>query len=98
MAGNIVFKLGGDMPITREDIQAHYDYHNITQLDDLHTADYRELVSGHAFFFQDTSGNLRHTLSEEILATNKEQLDVLIEQLQEFKNIMNDVPEWLSDK
>ncbi len=86
------------MPITREDIQSHYDYHNITQLDDLHTADYRELVSGHAFFFQDTGGNLRHTLSEEILATNKEQLDVLIEQLQAFRKIMNDVPEWLSEK
>ncbi len=86
------------MPITREDIQAHYDYHNITQIDDLHTHEYRELVNGHAFFFQDSGGSLRHTLSEEILATNKEQLDVLIEQLREFRDIMNDAPEWLSEK
>lgn len=98
MAGNIIFKLGGNMPITQEDRQAHYDYHNITQIDDLHAHEYRELVNGHAFFFQDSGGSLRHTLSEEILATNKEQLDVLIEQLREFREIMNDAPEWLSEK
>ncbi|MDC9616174.1 hypothetical protein PSI19_20425 [Xenorhabdus khoisanae] len=86
------------MPMTQQDIIEHYDYHGITQLDDLHTAEYRQLVNGRAFFFQDTSGNLRHTLTEEILATNKEQLDVLIEQLKEFREIMNDTPDWMSEK
>ncbi|WP_279625664.1 hypothetical protein [Xenorhabdus ishibashii] len=38
------------------------------------------------------------TFSEEILATNKEQLDVLIEQLQAFREIMNDAPDWMSEK
>ncbi|PHM69316.1 hypothetical protein [Xenorhabdus sp. KJ12.1] len=86
------------MPITQEDIRKHYDYYGITQLDDLHTSEYRQLVNGHAFFFQDSGGSLRHTFSEEILATNKEQLDVLIEQLQAFREIMNEASEWQSDK
>ncbi|MBD2800333.1 hypothetical protein ID854_07655 [Xenorhabdus sp. M] len=86
------------MPITQQDIINHYDYYGITQLDDLHTSEYRQLVNNHAFFFQDTSGNLRHTFSEEILATNKEQLDVLIEQLQVFRENMSDTPDWMSDK
>ncbi|PHM39245.1 MULTISPECIES: hypothetical protein [Xenorhabdus] len=86
------------MPITQEDIREHYDYYGITQLDDLHTSEYRQLVNGHAFFFQDSGGSLRHTFSEEILATNKEQLDVLIEQLQAFREIMNDAPDWMSEK
>ncbi|KMJ45066.1 hypothetical protein AB204_11110 [Xenorhabdus khoisanae] len=86
------------MPITQQDIIEHYDYHGITQLDDLHTADYRQLVNNHAFFFQDTGGSLRHTFSEEILATNKEQLDVLIEQLKEFRENMSDTPDFMSEK
>ncbi|CDG99952.1 hypothetical protein [Xenorhabdus bovienii] len=45
------------MPITQQDIIEHYDYHGITQLDDLHTVEYRQLVNNHAFFFQDIGGN-----------------------------------------
>lgn len=85
------------MPITQKDILEHRDQHQIPDLDTLHTAEYRKLVDNFAFIFMG-NGNLRHTLSEEILATNREQLDVLIEKLQEFRERMDEAPEWMSEK
>ncbi|MDE9554156.1 hypothetical protein KKJ06_01560 [Xenorhabdus bovienii] len=62
-------------------------------LSDLSPEQYRELVNKEAFFFVDHHNCLRHQFSSEIMATNKQQIDILIEQLQALKETMNDAPE-----
>lgn len=39
-----------------------------------------------------------HTLSNQVIAKNTEQLDVIIEQLQEIRMKMSNPPKWLSEK
>ncbi|MDU1368268.1 MAG: hypothetical protein E6927_25940 [Klebsiella michiganensis] len=49
-------------------------------------------------FWIDHHDFVRSTLSEEIFATNREQLDALIEHLQEYRNQMPTPPGWMSEK
>lgn len=43
--------------------------------------DYRDMSRREVFFYVDHNGFLRHQFSGEVLAASKEQLDILIEQL-----------------
>lgn len=76
------------MPITVQDIKEHHDNYGITDMSTMHTGHYRQLLQEGAFFWIDHHDFVRSTLSDEILATNREQLDALIEHLQEYRDRM----------
>ncbi len=63
------------------------------RLSDISPRQYRELVEKEAFFFVDHHDCLRHQFSGEIMATDKQQIDILIKQLQALKETINDAPE-----
>lgn len=86
------------MPITLEDIKAHREYYDIEDIVTMHTSEYRELLKREPYLFIESHGFVQHVISAEIIATNTEQLDVLIEQLQEFRKEMPKPLEWLSEK
>lgn len=86
------------MPVTLQDIKEHHDYYGIADICTTHTTDYRQLLKDGAFLWIDSHDFVRSTFSEEILATNREQLDALIEHLQEYRIRMPKPPEWMSEK
>lgn len=86
------------MPITVQDIKEHHDNYGITDIGTMHTSHYRQLLQEGAFFWIDHHDFVRSTLSDEILATNREQLDAMIEHLQEYRARMPKPPEWMSEK
>lgn len=86
------------MPITIQEIKEHYDQFGLHDLSSMPTSDYRQALDNGAMFWIDHHDFVRSTLSEEILATNCEQLDVLIEHLQEYRSRMPVPPEWMSEK
>ena len=52
------------------------------------TAEYKQSLADGAFFWIDHHDFVRSTLSEEILATNREQLDAMIDYLQIYRDNM----------
>ncbi|MCK2178584.1 hypothetical protein MUN35_02555 [Hafnia paralvei] len=86
------------MPITIDDIKAHKEQFDLGDIDTMHTADYRKSLEDGAFFWIDHHEFVRSTFSEEIFATNREQLDAMIEHLKKYRDIMPNTPEWMSDK
>lgn len=86
------------MPITSQEIKDYHDQYGIEDLGTMHTAVYRQLLNDGAFFWIDHHDFVRSTLSEEILATNREQLNALIEHLQQYRDRMPSPPEWMSEK
>lgn len=86
------------MPITLKDIKDHKEQFGIDDLGSVHTSEYRRALDEGAFFWIDHHDFIRSTFSEEIIATNTEQLDALIEYLREFRDRMPEPPEWLSEK
>ena len=77
------------MPITIQDIKAHKDQFGLHDLDTMSTEEYRKSLSDGAFFWIDHHDFVRSTLSEEILTTNREQLETLIEYLQSISDKMS---------
>ncbi|MDY4375036.1 hypothetical protein [Pectobacterium carotovorum] len=53
-------------------------------------SDYRDMVNREAFFFVDHNGFLRSQFSGEILAASKEHIDILIEQLQKQRKLLDE--------
>ncbi|TKU97446.1 hypothetical protein, partial [Citrobacter sp. wls620] len=51
-----------------------------------------------AFFWDDPSGCIMHTLSGERIVTNTEQLDALLEHLEGYRRLLPEPPEWMSEK
>ena len=86
------------MPITVQEIKEHKDQYGIDDIGGMHTTEYRRVLSDGAFFWIDHHDFVRSTLSEEILATNREQLDAMIEHLQEYRDRMPEPPKWMSEK
>ncbi|HGH5396619.1 TPA: hypothetical protein ACJI3N_003154 [Raoultella planticola] len=86
------------MPITIQDIKEHYDQYGLHDMSAMPTAEYRQVLKNGALFWIDHHDFVRSTLSEEILATNREQLDAMIEHLQEYRNKMSTPPDWMSEK
>ena len=59
--------------------------------------EYQEMVNREAFFFVDHNGFLRSQFSGEILAANKKQLDIIIEQLKTTRHHLNDAMKRVED-
>ncbi|HIB9515750.1 TPA: hypothetical protein ACWYJY_005350, partial [Klebsiella pneumoniae] len=78
----------GDMPITFQDIKEHYEQYGLRDISDMSTAEYKQSLADGAFFWIDHHDFVRSTLSEEILATNREQLDAMIDYLQIYRDNM----------
>ncbi|WP_213786393.1 hypothetical protein [Citrobacter portucalensis] len=86
------------MPITFQDIKEHYELYALRDINEMSTAEYKQALTDGAFFWIDHHDFVRSTLSEEILATNLEQLEAIIEHLQEYRNKMSSPPDWMSEK
>ncbi|MEW5237343.1 hypothetical protein ACV8SH_12285 [Citrobacter portucalensis] len=86
------------MPITFQDIKEHYELYALRDISEMSTAEYKQALTDGAFFWIDHHDFVRSTLSEEILATNLEQLDAMIEHLHEYRNKMSSPPDWMSEK
>ena len=76
------------MPVTIQDIKEHYDQYGLHDMSAMPTAEYRQVLKNGALFWIDHHDFVRSTLSDEILATNKEQLDAIIEHLQQYRDRM----------
>lgn len=80
-----------------KEIKEHHDYYGITDMSTMHTTHYRQLLKDGAFFGIDHHDFVRSTFSEEIFATNREQLDAMIEHLQDYREKMTTPPDWMSE-
>lgn len=76
------------MPITFQDIKEHYEMYALRDISEMSTAEYKQALTDGAFFWIDHHDFVRSTLSEEILATNLEQFDLLIEYLKSYRERM----------
>ncbi|ENE4180959.1 hypothetical protein ABNH39_001994 [Enterobacter kobei] len=85
------------MPITVQEIKEYYDQFGLHDLSSMPTSDYRQALDNGAMFWMDHHDFVRSTLSDEILATNKEQLEALIEHLYRYKDRMPSPPRWIGD-
>ncbi|APP20779.1 TPA: hypothetical protein UL581_002132 [Klebsiella pneumoniae] len=86
------------MPITIQEIKEHHDQFGLHDMSAMPTAEYRQALKDGALFWIDHHDFVRSTLSEEIFATNREQLDAMIEHLQEYRSQMPTPPGWMSEK
>lgn len=84
------------MPITFQDIKEHYELYALRDISEMSTAEYKQALTDGAFFWIDHHDFVRSTLSEEILATNLEQLDAMIEHLHEYRNKMSTLPDLMN--
>lgn len=76
------------MPITVEEIKAHHEQYDIGDLETMDADEYRMLLANEALIWMDHHEFVRSTLSDEILATNREQVDMLIEHLKRYRDQM----------
>ena len=76
------------MPITLQDIKAHKDHFGLHDLETMSTEEYHQALSDGAFLWIDHHDYVRSTFSEEIFATNLEQLNLLIEHLKKYRKKM----------
>jgi hypothetical protein len=81
-----------------ERINEHKERYRLQDIVTTRTEEYRKALSDGAFFWIDHNDYVRSTLSGEIFATNREQLDALIEHLQEYRGKMVPPPDFLSEK
>lgn len=73
------------MPITLKEIIEHQEYFGFESLETMTEADYKQLIEKEAFFWLDHHEFIRHQLSGEIIVTDKQQLDILIEYLKDMR-------------
>lgn len=76
------------MPITIQEIKEYYDQFGLHDMSSMPTSEYRQALANGGLVWIDHHDFVRSTLSDEILATNKEQLDALIEHLQAYRKRM----------
>lgn len=77
------------MLISSKDIIEYQEQFGIQDLSSMLTGDYRQALEAGAFIWIDHHDHVRSTFSEEIIATNREQVDALIQQLENFKSRMS---------
>lgn len=81
------------MPITLQDISERNEYYKINKfIADMKNSEYEELLNKNAFFYSDAHGFIRHVLSDEPIATNKDQLNLLIKHLEKYRDKLDDTP------
>ena len=78
------------MPITLQDIKEHNEHYGTGDINVMDIAEYKQLLKDGAFFWINHNEAVRHTFSEEFIATSPAQIDALIELLQEFRQKMVD--------
>lgn len=78
------------MPVTFEEVQEHKKLHGFDDLECTTTEEYRRLLSEEALFFVDHHDFLRSSLTGEIFATNREQVEAMIEYLWSLRHRMQD--------
>lgn len=76
------------MPITLKDIREHQEMFDIGDISRMDIEEYKQLLSGEAFFWLDHNETLRHQLSGEKIAYHPEQIDALIELLKSCRQRM----------
>ncbi|HDF5712408.1 hypothetical protein ACNPNM_21140 [Klebsiella variicola] len=76
------------MPITIHEIKEHYDHYGLHDMCTMPTTKYQQILAKGALFWIDHHDFVRSTLSDEILATNQEQLDAMIKHLQQYRDKM----------
>ena len=86
------------MPITIQEIKEYYDQFGLHEMSSMPTSEYRQALANGALLWIDHHDFVRSTLSDEIIATNSEQVDALIEHLQAFREKMPSPPKWMSEK
>ncbi|MEB2767327.1 hypothetical protein VC306_14265 [Citrobacter portucalensis] len=85
------------MPITIQEIEEHYDQYGLHDMSAMTMPEYRQALANGALFWVDHHDFMRSTLSGEILATNREQLDTLIEFLKKYRGCMPNQPKRIID-
>lgn len=86
------------MLISSKDIIEYQEQFGIQELSSMTTSDYCQALESGAFIWIDHHDHVRSTFSEEVLATNREQVDALIQKLQEYRERMSITPDWMSDQ
>ncbi|ORM60118.1 hypothetical protein PRCB_11765 [Pantoea rodasii] len=75
-------------------IAEHQDHFGMpgskTDLQLMPLSDYRDMSQRDAFFYVDHNGFLRHQFSGEVMASSKQQLDILIDQLKAKRQFLED--------
>lgn len=77
------------MPITFQDIEKHRKMYGIQETDAMSIVKYRQALADGAFFWIDHHDFIRSTLSGEIIVTNREQLNALINYLEECRVLLD---------
>lgn len=83
------------MLIDLKDIADYQDLFGIHDLCSMKTNDYHKALESGAFIWIDHHDHVRSTFSDEIIATNQEQVDALIQKLKGFRDRMAKTPEWV---
>ena len=78
------------MAVTFEEVQQHKKLHDFDDLETTTVKKYRRLLSSDALFFVDHHDFLRSSLTGEIFATNREQVEAMIEYLWKIRRRMRD--------
>ncbi|HGU6622633.1 hypothetical protein [Citrobacter braakii] len=77
------------MPITFQDIEKHRKMYGIQETDAMSIVEYRQALADGAIFWIDHHDFIRSTLSGEIIVTNREQLNALINYLEECRVLLD---------
>ena len=86
------------MPITIQEMKEYNDQFGLHDMISMSTTEYRQVLANNALFWIDHHDFVRSTLSDEILATNCEQLDAMIDHLQAYRDKMPIPPESMGEK
>lgn len=86
------------MPITLQEIKEHQNQYGTQDIGSMTTSDYRKVLAEEGFFWGDPHGFIMHQLSKELIVTNTEQLDALLEHLETYRHLLPRTPAILSEK
>lgn len=76
------------MPIDKIEWNEHHQKFGTQCLETMSIDDYRRALDEEAFFWGDPHGFIIHSLSDERIVTNTEQLDVLLEHLEKYRFLL----------
>lgn len=78
------------MSVTFEEVRQHKKFHGFDDPETTTAKKYRSLLSSGTLFFVDHHDFLRSSLTGEIFATNREQVEAMIEYLWKIRRRMRD--------
>ncbi|EPC4015862.1 hypothetical protein ACRZOS_000163 [Enterobacter kobei] len=77
------------MDVSFQEIEKYRDFYGVGTLQDMNTLEYQQALEKETLFFTDSHDFLRSSFCGEILATNRVQIDAIIEYL---KNCRDSLP------